>query len=623
MIFHRYKFKNIISKKGLSSAYIRKRLNITKSTLWNWVNGKSTPREINIRKLAKLLEININEISDLKEKELDNALFKGITENSEGGNWLKQTNESFKKRIEKMDNVLKYIYSTQEELSESRIVVNALLDNMNIIFYIKDHKNKYITANNKYIEQMKLNDNFNISGKDDFDLMKNIDAKKNNNEDLLLINSNKKVIYEGYIPNSRKKKWAIITKNPIVNDDDEVCGLAVTYTDITDRKLAERNIKVLDTAIGQSESVIAIVKIDKRQGSQYLYLSKSIESVYGYPREAFLNDNNFFWNNCIHNDDLERIRKMHLDLNFSKEYEYKIITKSNEIKWMKSRSTKVEYQNLQCYMLIGSDITKSKKEKALKELVEANINMMTEAVLISDIKTGMYVYSNEKAIKLTGINSDKLLQTKRDDLIQKYVLKEDFAIANNHLDPLNKNIKFRVKKNNVIYWLEVKQTIINYLGVKCLLSIFNDITEIKKIEDRNKMLIQSINQSNMVTWIGEVSNINETTLSKTLYISDSVLNLTGYSSEYYYKKTDFFFELIFHDDRERMEKEKTMAYYKYINNKNDYAYSTYRYRIKTKADGIKWVESTTSIIEIDNKNYYISTTHGINEKIKSITESGN
>ena len=210
MIFYRDKLTEIIKNRDLKKVSIQRKLNVSRPAFWNWEKGKSVPSENNIRKLAKILEINISEISDLKEKELDGQIFDRITDSIGGNNWLKQTNASYEERTKAKNSIINRINKTYSELAESKMVISALLNNMDIIFYIKNHNNRYITANNNFIDTMKLNKNYNVNGKTDVDLMNANDAKKNNSEDDFIISSRKKTIYEGVIPNTRKKRWPLL-----------------------------------------------------------------------------------------------------------------------------------------------------------------------------------------------------------------------------------------------------------------------------------------------------------------------------------------------------------------------------------------------------------------------------
>ena len=731
MQFYKEKFTKIITETGIRKTFIQKKLDIAASTLWYWENGMRVPTETNVRKLAKLFDIDVSEISDLKGKELDDKKFDKITDNIKSNNWLEQTLASYDKRSNKQNLFIEQIKEVFTELSESKLIISALLNNMDIIFYIKDHKNQYITANNQFIETMKLNKNYNVNGKIDNDLMSVSDAKLNREEDNTLITNNKKAIYEGFIPNTRKKKWAIVIKRPILNEDGDVSGLAVTYTDITKRKITEERLKILNNAINQSNTAIFISEFSSNKGAHIIYLSDSVKGVFGYTKESFIENKNFFLNNCVHPDDYDMINNMRITNNIPETLDYRIITKTGEIKWLKTRTTPIQYQNMQCllsihvdittgkknqeqaellhfltnriadiiiirdvktkqiiyfgksaeelvgysndkfnkkngmefwlntcvhpndreterqYFTSGSypklsrlriiekggeiiwiertmsrqsynhrecfisvhrDITEIKKDEDLKALLEANINFMSDGLRISDAETGQILYVNKIVEKISGITLKELQKLKRTDsallnIIHPDSLKDVNAFLNS--EKTEKGfIQFKIKVGSDIKWIEATRTIVNYLGKKCFLAIFRDITEKKQAEEHLELLCSAIDQSeNTVTWIIEG---DYETLKQHLFISDSIEKVYGYPKECFINDTKFLQKNCIHPD----DLPGLLAIYK----KNKYPV-VFRFRAYSKSGKLMWIETSTNKTTYQNKECLIILSTDITEKI--------
>ena len=386
MLFYRDKLVKIIKQKDLKKASIQRKLNVSRPAFWNWEKGKSVPSEDNIRKLAKILEINVSEISDLKEKELDQQIFDKIIEQPKGNNWLKQTNASYEERTKIQNSIIEKIQNTYSELAESKMVISALLNNMDIIFYIKNHNNRYITANNNFIDTMKLNENYNVNGKTDIDLMSANDAKKNQAEDDSIIKNRKKITYEGVIPNTRKKRWAIVTKIPIFNEDDDVYGLAATYMDITERRQLEEKLNVLDASMNQVNAVVCILRGgDYELHKENFYISDSVEKLYGYTKEEFYADNHLLRRKIIHEDDVQGYTNWLIEKKYSHKYSYRIKTKSGENKWCKSIASEITYQNKKCIVLIVTDITKEKSQDNMLNVARKMFAKGIKSDVISEI----------------------------------------------------------------------------------------------------------------------------------------------------------------------------------------------------------------------------------------------
>ena len=727
MKFYYNKVKMYIEEKGIKKTYILKNLNIAASTLWYWEKGVKTPSENNVRKLSKLLELEVGEISDLKEKKLDSEKYDKITDNVQVNNWLKQSLASNAEHQNSHNYFINRINKIFTELSESKLIISALLNSMEVIFYIKNHNNQYITVNNKFLETMKLNIDYNVHGKNDNDLMHLQDAVENTAEDELLISKNKKVVYENYIPNTRKKKWAIIVKNPILNENGDVFGLSAIYTDITERKITEQRIDILDSAISQSNVALTICNINSKNTNHYPYLSKSIEKIYGYARDNFTKEKMFFWKHCIHPDDYDRVMKMYEENTFPETYEYRIITKFKDIKWLKANATPIQYQNMQCmlfietditaekksmeqaellhflseemtdnitirdvtnkilyenkaaeqitgypinklsekdkgmefwiyncvhpddreselgylknnsypslsrykllkkngeiawveraitkkkynnrecYIAVTRDITELKKNEDLKTLLEVNINLMSDALFIADIESDKILYVNKMAEKIFSISREEFLRSTKADIMEKFVDKKSIGNIENFQNPEKKCIRYKTTINSQTRWIESKRSIINYLGKKCLISIFNDITEEK--ENQQNFLTSAINQANgSITWIME----GEYGMDKHfLFLSDSTEDVYGYSRECFINDNTFFVKSCIHPE----DISKVIAAHK----KNRYPI-IYDWRAYSKSDKLLRIKTCVSETVFQDKKCLIGVDTVVSKECRS------
>ncbi|MCF7792248.1 MAG: PAS domain S-box protein [Victivallales bacterium] len=486
MIFYRNKLLSIIKNKDIKKVSIQKKLNISRPAFWNWEKGKTVPSEENVRKLARILDVKVSEISDLKEKELDKHIFDKITESKTGNNWLKQTHASFEERARIKNNIINGINKSFDELAESKMVISALLNNMDIIFYIKNHLNRYITANNNFIDTMKLNKNYNVNGKADIDLMSTCDAKRNQTEDNAVLKSRKKITYEGIIPNSRKKRWAIIIKTPIFNDDGDVYGLAATYLDITESKI----------------------------------------------------------------------------------------------------------------------------ESERRKLLEKNIDLMSVASTVYDKDNDRFIYFNKKALELLALNNETDLKDKSYQVAEIY-----FKRFLSH-DSYNKLINFSQNNNEVFTveakirnktcLLEIRLSNIEHFGRNYIMAIFYDVTELRLLEEKLKVLDASMNQVNAVVCIIESEDYEKH--KENYYITDYVEKLYGYKKEEFYADNYLLRKKIIHEDY-------VEGYVNWLTKKKYYT-EKYRYMIRAKNGELKWCESTASEIMYQNKKCIALIVTDITERIK-------
>ncbi|HJO95241.1 MAG TPA: PAS domain-containing protein [Victivallales bacterium] len=235
------KIQDLREDKGLSINGLSKLLGVCRTTLWKWIKGLLTPNEDKVRKLADVLEVPVNKISDLdaarpKSNQTLNTLASSL--NSFGdSNMLKQQ--------QKFDYFTKSITDLNKEMVHTNIITKALLSSTDIIFYIKDLNLNYITANNAFIDTLKLNSEFCVAGKKDEDLITLSEAERNSKEDSNVITSGQPVLNrEGVIPGSRRRKWGIISKHPIYDNENKIAGLVASFVDITEKKRKEKDSNV-------------------------------------------------------------------------------------------------------------------------------------------------------------------------------------------------------------------------------------------------------------------------------------------------------------------------------------------------------------------------------------------
>lgn len=262
------------------------------------------------------MNIPVDRISDLEpEKKLSSTDFASSVKSAifPSGNKLKSCIESIQSSIARLDY----------ELKNSKIVIDALITTLPSLFYIKDNSLKYVLVNNLFLENASLKRNFSFFGKSDCDFFPKNEAAANDKEDKQVLISGKAIHdREGYIPGSRKKKWGIISKFPLIDSEGNITGLLGGFTDITKRKKDEEKFRIVaDYAYdweywqGNDNSII--------------YMSPSCERISGYKSDEFLSDSSLVVK-IVHPDDsklfdehLKKVRSLNA-LNDSEELDFRI-----------------------------------------------------------------------------------------------------------------------------------------------------------------------------------------------------------------------------------------------------------------------------------------------------------
>lgn len=351
MLFYREKFIFFRKKERFSVKEFAFFIGVARTTLWKWEKGIAIPSEAQVRHIAQLLKVSVKNISDLDEFTVPRNSISGDLISS----WVSMVSADEKKRIEDEEKFINKIRVQQHELRQVTVLIKALLSSMHTMFYFKDISLNYIAANAAFLEILGLNSNYQVLGKSDEDILSKSDAKTNSEEDYHVIITGEAVIEkEGFIVGSRKKKWGMISKEPVKDSSGKIVGLVCTIVDITKKKKAEEIRNLLEYALNNSSDVVWLR--EPPPSNKLIYVSDSIFALCGYRQEKFFNNTNFWYEVCVHPDDKtkhggygeERINGMRV---------YRIVLPTGEIKWIESRVFYKNFNEQKCIGSIDRDVT--------------------------------------------------------------------------------------------------------------------------------------------------------------------------------------------------------------------------------------------------------------------------
>ena len=204
--------------------------------------------------------------------------------------------------------------------------------------------------------------------------------------------------------------------------------------------------------------------------------------------------------------------------------------------------------------LVGNflDITDRRKEEELRELLAGNIDSMTEAISVVDLKHGKYLYFNSAKETVFGYSSEEFYNGGPDFWFNKCVHPDDkpeqLKYRKNNNWPKVRNYRI-VKSDGEVRWVETHYTFPKkkFFGRECAVTLTIDITERIKAEEINKLLELSLSKSSHVVWLLEPQPS-----LKTIYVSDSVSEMYGYDAEIFKKNgSEFWLKCIHPDDRKK------------------------------------------------------------------------
>mgnify|MGYP001104652665 CR=1 FL=1 len=125
-----------------------------------------------------------------------------------------------------------------------------MVESANDAIFYKDLESRYLFANTKTLEAFGLSRE-EVIGKNDFELMPNLEeAKKNVEDDQLVFGTGKSTVISKHMTSvDGGEYWFQAIKAPHFDDNGNVIGLVGIARDITERKKMEEKIKHLNSVL--------------------------------------------------------------------------------------------------------------------------------------------------------------------------------------------------------------------------------------------------------------------------------------------------------------------------------------------------------------------------------------
>ncbi|HJO92442.1 MAG TPA: PAS domain-containing protein [Victivallales bacterium] len=182
---------------------------------------------------------------------------------------------------------------------------------------------------------------------------------------------------------------------------------------------------------------------------------------------------------------------------------------------------------------IISDISYRKKTARISELLEINLNAMSEGIIIYAMDTHDYLYANKEALKIR--NATSLEQVIKMDFYH-FIHPDDVHIMEKIHKERNWKDIIRVRRlvSGNYRWFEYSYSESVFMGDKCIISIQKDINETVKSESHQLLLYNILNS--MPKTILYIVEENERDEFKCTYISNNIKKITGYTKSEFLKK---------------------------------------------------------------------------------------
>lgn len=286
---------------------------------------------------------------------------------------------------------------------------------------------------------------------------------------------------------SGKELWAM-GSGIIIDYQGQRCVLSSQH-DITERKQMEKALQESEEQYkllfeNAAESIVVI------QDGKVVLSNEMATQLTGYSSEEL---RRIHFENFIHPDDIELVIENHVkrlnDELVDRIYNYRILTKSGNVRWVEMNSLKIAWKGRPATFNLLSDITERKQSEDALKVSEEKYRLLfenaVEAILV--IQDAQIKICNPMTSILTGYSQEELTKMKFTDFIYEEDKENALDFHKKRLQGMTDGTKqqFRiVKKDKEIKWIESDGIKIEWNDGDASLHFAMDITERKITEEK-------------------------------------------------------------------------------------------------------------------------------------------
>ena len=242
------------------------------------------------------------------------------------------------------------------------------------------------------------------------------------------------------------------------------------------------------------------------------------------------------------------------------------------------------------------DITERKAHEEIRELLEINVNSISDSLVIRDCRTGKYIYINPAAEEQFGYPAQRFLNGGIKFWLDTCIHPEErdlhYKYFNSGEWPDRREYRV-ILPDGSVKWLEGSISFQYYKGTECFVAVNRDITDRKMSENIRSLMEMALKDSSQyILWL-----LERPPSLKAVYVSDSVATIYGYPPENFTKERNFWLEHCVHeDDRAKLAEDWFEGIGSYV--------KQLLFRVVKPDKSIRWIECFSSKI-FDNYVVYI------------------
>lgn len=379
---------------------------------------------------------------------------------------------------------------TEDTLRESEEKYRTLVENIPQKIFIKNRHSVYVSCNKNLARDLGIASE-EFAGKTDYDFFPKELADKYRSDDMRVMESGETENIEEQYMHNGETVWVYTVKTPIRDKDGNTVGILGVFSDITERKRAEEELREahdrLLKIVATTPGIVCSFRLRPDGSSCFPYGGERIAEIYGAPPGRLTEDAAPFFS-LVHPDDLEGLRESIAESArrlITWRHEWRVLHPVRGDLWIEAQSMPLrEPDGSTLWQGVATDITERKKaEEELNNYREHLEEMVKERTAeLQDSQRALINLLedlNQKTAQLASAN-EKLKEIDR--------LKSIFIASMSHelRTPLNSVIGFSSILLNE--WLGTlnsvqKENLATILkSGKHLLTLINDVIDISKIE---------------------------------------------------------------------------------------------------------------------------------------------
>lgn len=452
----------------------------------------------------------------------------------------------------------------QQEILKSKQLTNSVIQNAAVGILVQGPKSEILENNKAACEMLGLTED-QLRGRTSFDerwRVINLDGTTFTSDEHPVPQAIKKlkavnnIIMGVHRPLLNDLVWLLVDAIPVLDDDNELLYVICSFNDITARKNAQDALKISNERFIYSSMATSDALWDWNITTDEMFVGESYSVLFGHQFE-----NNFLTGleceNFIHIDDkVEHIASIDVAINSKVDRwsgEYRYLKSDGTYAYVNDKAVIIRNNEGVAIRMIGAmqDIT---KEKLLKEELRQSEEQFKGAFEQSSVGIGLvsidgcWIKVNNRLCEILGYSMEEFKCmtcseiTFADDLAEDSLYRS--KLISGELSKFSMEKRY-IHKNKSIIWVHLSVSLVrnSKREIVHFIAQIIDITERKRIEEENRLLIDE-NNRNKTNQLNEAKNRYRLLADNTIdlvclhnldtsfqYVSPSIKKLLGYSPE--------------------------------------------------------------------------------------------